>query len=100
MAGGHRGRGCAGRIVHRRLYEREVAVPGGPADLCRILKHPGRGRPALWADFRCVHVFLRNRVITVAGGDHRSSGDGEEEDLNELRASSYEPRVSKIEVRS
>ena len=35
------------------------------------------GSPALWQ----LHVHLRDRLVTAAGGDHRSSRHGKEEDL-------------------
>ena len=40
-------------------------------------QHPADGSPAV----RQLHVHLRNRLVAAAGGDYRSGGDGEEENL-------------------
>ncbi len=40
-------------------------------------QHPAGRRPAV----RQLHVHLRNRLLVVAGSDHRSGSDGEEENL-------------------
>ena len=45
------------------------------------VQHPADRSPAL----RQLHVHLRDRLVAVAGGDHRSGSDGKEKNLTENR---------------
>src|SRR5580700_4685666 len=76
------GNGCGnrvGRIIYRRVFEREEPLPRSSNAHVpgRSSKHTECRNPVV----RTVHVRLRDRLTAAAGGDHWSGGDGEEEDL-------------------
>src|ERR1700745_1485010 len=77
MGGGnHCGYG-AGRIIHRRVHERDKYFPGARAACRRERQHAKSSHHAV----RAIHVRLRDRLIAAARRDHRGGGDGKEENL-------------------
>ena len=80
---GHRRRSGAGRAVHRGLHERASDLFPKADALRRIAEYAGGCRPCCLIAHGDLYVRLRDRFAVVAGRDHRSGGDGEEEDLKE-----------------
>ncbi len=73
----------AGRIIYRRLHKREEYFPRPRIARGGKRQHAESRHDAV----RTIHVRLRDRLVVAAGGDHRSGGDGKEEDLR-IRVSS------------
>src|ERR1039458_2060994 len=103
MGGGNNCGNRVGRIIYRRVYEREGYLPQLPCahDAGRGSKHAEYRDVVIWP----IHVRLRDRLAVAAGGDHWSGGDGEEEDLKaatsgELRGHDPKAQSSKLKARS
>ena len=57
--------------------EGQGSVSGPRSPDAGAVQHPAGRGPAI----RQLYVHLRDRLVAVAGGDHRGSGNGEEENL-------------------
>ena len=65
----------SGRVVRTGVCEGQGTVPNPRSPDARASQYAADRRPALWQ----LHVHLRNRLVVAAGGDHRGSGHGKEE---------------------